>query len=128
MTVTKINPASVHRNPAFAQATLVESGMRLLFIGGQNGVNSNGELVGPDTLSQTRQAIRNLLAVLAEVGATQENVAKMTVHLAEGADLAEAFAASGAEWGEHPTAITVLRVAGLANPGFLVEIDAVAAL
>jgi len=128
MTVTKINPASVHRNPAFAQGTLVEPGGRLLFIGGQNGVNANGEVVGPDTLSQTRQAIRNVLAVLAEVGGTQENVAKITVHLSEDADLDEAFAASGAEWGEHPTAITVLRVAGLANPDFLVEIDAIAAL
>lgn len=128
MTVTKINTASVHRNVAFAQGTLVDPGRRLMFIGGQNGVNSRGVVVGDDTLSQTRQALRNLLAVLAEVGATQENVAKMTVHLTENADIGQAFAASASEWGQHPTAITVLRVAGLANPEFLVEIDAVAAL
>jgi len=128
MTVTRINTASVHRNVAFAQGTLVDAGRQLMFIGGQNGVNARGAIVGSDTLSQTRQALRNLLAVLAEVGATQENVAKLTVHLTESADLSQAFAASATEWGDHPTAITVLRVAGLANPEFLVEIDAVAAL
>jgi len=128
MTVTRINTASVHRNVAFAQGTLVDAGRQLMFIGGQNGVDARGAVVGSDTLSQTRQALRNLLAVLAEVGATQENVAKLTVHLTESADLGEAFAAAATEWGEHPTAITVLRVAGLANPEFLVEIDAVAAL
>ncbi|MDH6238070.1 RidA family protein [Cryobacterium sp. CG_9.6] len=128
MVVIKINTASVHRNVAFAQGTLVDPGRRLMFIGGQNGVDQRGRIVGADTLSQTRQALRNLLAVLAEVGATQENVAKMTVHLTESADLSEAYAASASEWGQHPTAVTVLRVAGLANPEFLVEIDAVAAL
>ncbi|TDW29744.1 RidA family protein [Cryobacterium psychrophilum] len=128
MTVTRINTASVHRNVAFAQGTLVDPGRRLMFIGGQNGVDIQGAIVGPDTLSQARQALRNLLAVLAEVGATQENVAKLTVHLTENADLSQMFAAAETEWGQHPTAITVLRVAGLANPEFLVEIDAVAAL
>jgi len=50
----------------------------------------------------------------------------MTIYLAADADLSAAFAASGAVWGQRPTAITVVRVAGLARADALVEIDAIA--
>ncbi len=36
--------------------------------------------------------------------------------------------ASAAVWGNHPTAITVLRVAAIARPDALVEIDAIAVI
>jgi enamine deaminase RidA (YjgF/YER057c/UK114 family) len=76
--------------------------------------------------AQTAQALRNVLAVLNEGGADQTDVAKLTVHLVESVYPREASGAVAGVWGPHPTAVTVLRVAGLARPDALVEIDAIA--
>ena len=78
--------------------------------------------------AQTEQALRNVLAVLAEAGASQTDVAKMNIHLIDRTDVAAGFGASLAVWGANPTAITVLKCSAFANPAFLVEIDAIAAL
>ena len=77
---------------------------------------------------QTEQALRNVLAVLAEAGADQANVVRMAVYVAAGQSVDEGFAASMRVWGQHPTAITVLFVAALGRPDALVEIEAVAAI
>lgn len=127
MDIEKINPASVHFNPASAHAVLVTGAGRLLFLGGQNGVDIAGNVV-MGLRAQTEQALRNLMSVLGAGGATLENIVKMTVYLVEGADPEEAFAAASRVWGRRPTAMTVIVVAGLANPDFLIEIDAIAAL
>jgi 2-iminobutanoate/2-iminopropanoate deaminase len=67
-----------------------------------------------------------VLAILAEVGADQSNVAKMTIYIAEGQDPNEGFAASGEVWGRHRTAVTVLVVPQLGRPEALVGIEVVA--
>jgi enamine deaminase RidA (YjgF/YER057c/UK114 family) len=119
-----LNPESLERNPAFAQGTLA-TGSRTIHVGGQNGIDRAG-VMASGAPAQTAQALRNVLAVLNEGGADQTDVAKLTVHLVESVDPREAFGAVAGVWGPHPTAVTVLRVAGLARPDALVEIDAIA--
>jgi enamine deaminase RidA (YjgF/YER057c/UK114 family) len=97
-----------------------------LYIGGQNGTDRSGALL-EGLRAQTEQALRNILAVLAEAGTDAEHVAKMTIYLAVGVDPDEAYAASAAVWGHRRTAVTVLAVTP-ARPGALVEIEAVATL
>ena len=80
MPLTHLNPSSMHRNPAFSQGVVIEPGSRLVVVGGQNGVDATGAVVGPGLREQTAQALRNVLTVLGEVGATQEDVAKLTIH------------------------------------------------
>lgn len=122
---TPVDPPGLHASPAFAQGMLVEQG-RTLYVGGQNGTNAEGALL--DGLqTQTEQALRNVLAVLAEAGSGPEYVAKLTIYLAVGVDPGEAYAATGAVWGAHRTAVTVLSVTP-ARAGALVEIEAVAAV
>lgn len=118
----------MHASPAFSQGTIVPAGARMLYVGGQNGVGADGKVVGDTLTAQTEQALRNVLTVLAEAGASQEDVAKLTIHLVLGESADEGYAASLAVWGPHPTAITVVAVPGFARPEFLVEIDAIAAL
>jgi enamine deaminase RidA (YjgF/YER057c/UK114 family) len=126
MSIEQINPASLHSNPAFSQATIAPAG-RTLYVGGQNGTDADGAISG-NLAAQVGQALRNLLTVLAEAGATQDDVAKMTIYLKDGVDANEAYGASMEVWGQHRTAVTVLVVAALGRPDALVEIDAVAAL
>jgi enamine deaminase RidA (YjgF/YER057c/UK114 family) len=75
--------------------------------------------------AQTEQALRNVLAVLAEAGTGPEHVAKLTIYLTTGVDPGEAYAATRSVWGDRRTAVTVLAVTP-ARPGALVEIEAVA--
>lgn len=124
-TITHINPDALHTNPAFSQGTLAETG-RTLYIGGQNGTDASGAIVAGGIAEQTAQALRNVLTVLEAAKAGPEHVAKLNVYLAADADLNAAFGATADVWGNHPTAITVLRLAGVARPGALIEIDAIA--
>ena len=128
MTITHLNPPSMHSSPAFSQGTIIPAGTRLLFVGGQNGVGPDGKVVSDTIEAQTEQALRNVLAVLAAAGASQKDVAKMNIHIIEGTDVNAGFGASLAVWGANPTAITVIAVPSFANPDVLVEIDAIAAL
>ncbi|WP_199701570.1 RidA family protein [Jiangella rhizosphaerae] len=130
MTITHINPESMHSNPAFTWAVRVPAGADLVFIGGQNGVDQTGQVVGPDIASQTRQALKNLLTCLDAAGARPEDVVKWTILIREGESLMDGFAAFNEVWGQRPNppAITSAFVAGLAVPGALVEIEAVAAV
>ena len=124
MTITHINPATLHTNPAFSQGVLVEGG-RTLYIGEQNGTDADGIISG-DFATQTRQALQNVLAVLAEVGADQTAVVKLTIYFRAGESVQEGFAASGDVWGMNPTAITVIPVPALGRPEALVGIEAIA--
>ncbi|MGA1836173.1 RidA family protein [Herbiconiux sp. 11R-BC] len=120
-----VDPPTLYRSPAFAQGMLAPAGPTL-YVGGQNGTDAEGALL--DGLqAQTEQALRNVLAVLAEAGTDREHVAKLTIYLAAGIDPTEAYAATAAVWGAQRTAVTVLAVSP-ARPGALVEIEAVASL
>ncbi|MFD6098590.1 RidA family protein [Nocardiopsis flavescens] len=123
--ITHLNPAGLHTNPAFSQGVRADGGS-LVVVGGQNGTGGDGAVVPGGLGAQTVQAFRNVLAVLAEAGADQGHVVKLTVHLKAGEDVTAGYRAAGEVWGPHPTAITVLQVAGFARPDALVEIDALA--
>lgn len=120
--VTHLNPPSLHTAPAFSQGTSTGS---LVFVGGQNGTDADGS-IREGLEEQSKQAFRNVLAVLEAAGSGPEHVVKLTIHLAADADVTQGFAAAAEVWGPHPTAITVLRVASFVVPGAMVEIDAIA--
>lgn len=128
MQITHINPATMHSNPAFSQGTSLEGTAKLVFVGGQNGVDAEGQIVAEDIGTQSEQALKNIITVLEEAGASQEQVLKLTIYLLQGQDINAAFGAAQEVWGPYPTAISVLFVPGLAVPGALVEIEAIAAV
>lgn len=131
MPIQHLNPETLHSNPVFTQAILVPPGARTLLIGGQNAVDRHGEVVGKgDVAAQSAQALQNLKAVLDAAGAKLEDLVKVTVVIDQAADLRAAFGAWMAFWGArtNPPVVTVLRVAGLANPNYLIEIEAQAVL
>jgi 2-iminobutanoate/2-iminopropanoate deaminase len=128
MEITHVNPSTLFSNPAFSQGVLVRGAHDTLYVGGQNGTDASGAIVEGGLGPQTEQALRNVLAVLAEAGADQTNVVRLAVHLVEGQSFEEGFAASQRVWGQHATALTGFTVAGLARPDALVEIEAVAVI
>jgi enamine deaminase RidA (YjgF/YER057c/UK114 family) len=129
-TVRHVNPEGMHRNPAFSQAVVVESPTRTIYVGGQNGVDADGKVVGPGLAEQARQAFANLATVLAAEGATLADVVHWRIAVADGQPVEEGFGAFQEMWdpADPPPAITVYIVADLGVPGAVCEIDAVAAI
>ncbi|TYK52639.1 RidA family protein [Actinomadura decatromicini] len=127
MSVRHINPEGLSRNPAFSQAVVVEHPAKTIYVGGQNGVNAEGKVVGPTVSEQTAQALSNLATILESEGATLANIVHWRIAVVDGHAFNEGLAAFQQAWdpADAPPAITVHVVAGL-GPGFLVEIDAVA--
>ncbi len=126
--VTHLNPTGLHRNPAFTHAVIVEGAARTVYIGGQNAVSAEGQIVGGDLAAQAEQVFKNLQTLLAATGATMQDVIKWTIYVVQGQDIRPAFGVFQRTWGAtpNPPAISVLTVAGLANPAFLVEVEAIA--
>jgi enamine deaminase RidA (YjgF/YER057c/UK114 family) len=127
MSTRHINPEGLHRSPAFSQAVVVEQPTKTIYIGGQNGVDADGKVVGPTVAEQAVQALRNLATILESEGASLANIVHWTIAVADGHAFNDGVAAFQQVWNpaDPPPAITVHVVAGL-GPGFLVEIDAVA--
>ena len=127
--VEHINPEGLHRNPAFTQVVAVIGPARTVYVGGQNAVNAQGLVVGEgDIAAQTEQVLANMQTALAAAGAGLEHVVKWTLYIVAGQPLGPGFAAFQRVWGDRPNppVITAAFVAALANPAFLVEMDAIA--
>jgi enamine deaminase RidA (YjgF/YER057c/UK114 family) len=127
MATRHINPEGLHRSPAFSQAVVVEQPAKTIYIGGQNGVDADGKVVGPTMREQARQAFRNLATILESEGASLADIVHWRIAAVAGNPIDEGVAAFQEVWSrsDPPPAITVHFVAGL-GPGMLVEIDAVA--
>jgi len=127
--VQHLNPEGMHKNPAFTQAVVVEGAARTIYVGGQNAVAADGTVVGRNDLAaQTEQTFANLELVLREAGATIHDVVKWTLYVVQGQDIRPGFAVFQRIWGQHPNppVISFNFVAGLANPEYLIEVDAIA--
>ena len=100
----------------------------LLFVSGQIAIAPDGSsLAHADLETQTRLCLANLHAVLEAGGATLQQVAKVTVYIAE-PDGWPVFNRIYAEFfGAHKPARAIVPVAAFPG-GFKVEIDAVAVL
>ena len=126
-----INPTGMHKNPAFSQGIVIPAGASMLIIGGQNAVDENGEVVGKgDTAMQTKKAVDNLVTVLEAAGGKLENLVRVGLLLRDDADLKEGFGAWMARAGKlkNPPTVTTAIVSKLANPDYLIEIEATAVL
>lgn len=129
--VQYINPEGLNKNPAFSNVVVVPGNMKTVFIGGQNSINAKGQIVGKnDIKKQTAQTLTNLKIALEAVGADLENIIKWNIYIVEGNDLRPAFEVSQKTMDkiENPPVITGVFVSALANPDFLIEIDAVAVI
>jgi len=99
---------------------------RWLHISGQVGVAPDGSLAeGPE--AQLEAAFRNILAILGSAGMGPHDLVKVTVLLTRSEDVGFYRQVRDRMLAGATPASTLLVVAALADPGWLVEIEAVAA-
>jgi enamine deaminase RidA (YjgF/YER057c/UK114 family) len=126
-----LSPDGLVKNPAFSNVAVVSGTVRTIYVGGQDAVTGGGEIVGRgDIAAQTTQVLRNIETALKAAGAGIEHVVKLNILVVDGQDLRAGFGAYQAEaaWQQRasPPLVTAAMVPALANPDFLVEIDAIA--
>jgi enamine deaminase RidA (YjgF/YER057c/UK114 family) len=129
--IKHLNPDTLIKNPAFTNVVVVPAGSTTIYIGGLDANTPDGQIVGKgDIAAQTEQVFKNLQAALAAAGAGIENVVKWNLYIVQGQPLEPGFRVFQRLWGKRPNppAISSMFVAALANPDYLVELDAVAVL
>ena len=109
---------------AYTQAVEITGATRTLFISGQVGVDSKGN-VPEEVAAQAKQAWANLQAQLHAAGMTLDNVVKLTTILTDPGSMAESRRIRTEVMGDRRPASTLI-VAGLANPAWKLEIEAIA--
>lgn len=124
--ITAHNPSTVRAPNGYSHSIIVQGAERRVVISGQVGMAPDGEVPATGE-GQIAQAFANLRAVLEANGLSRENVVKTTVFLTDRALLSAYRSARGAFFGEHAPASTLLFISGLADPRFMVEIEAEAA-
>jgi len=126
MTTTALNPETVPASPYYSQGTEIRDSGRLVFVSGQVGMTSDGQMLD-GIEAQTAQAVANLNAVLDAAGLTPADLAKLTIYLTDPADVEPFMGAAAGGLPSPPPATTMLIVNGLASPELRVEIEAIAA-
>jgi 2-iminobutanoate/2-iminopropanoate deaminase len=121
--VTRSNPPAVREPTGYTHAIQITGDYRRLIISGQVGMALDGSVPSSGE-GQIAQALANLRAILAAHGLTVENIVKTTAFLTDRELLGAYRQARGAAFGEHAPASTLLFVAGLADPRWVVEIEA----
>jgi enamine deaminase RidA (YjgF/YER057c/UK114 family) len=128
MTLELINPEELPTPESYTQV-IVATGSRLVFVAGQVADDGQGNLVGPgDLATQALQAFANVGRALAAAGAEPRQVTKLTIYVVHHRPeyLPEIADARIAAFGDHLPADTLLGVEALAEPGYLIEVEAIA--
>jgi len=96
-----------------------------LYMSGQIGADEDGEVVGEDVGTQTRQAFENVGTILEEVERGFDDVVKVTSYLVEPQEHYEEYKSVWREFFEEPYPChTMLGVDQLARDDLLVELEA----
>jgi 2-iminobutanoate/2-iminopropanoate deaminase len=117
------NPATVHKPGRYSHAALVTGATKRLVMSGQVGAAPDGTILD-GAEAQIGQALANIGAILAAYDMTPANIVKVTVFITDRSLLDSLRTQRAAFFGDHIPASTLLIVAGLADPQFLVEIEA----
>jgi len=123
-----IQPQSVHSTAGVGYSHVAKVG-NTLYIAGQIALDPTGSLVGKDDIeAQAQQVYANLQSILKELGGTLNDIVKMTTYLTDRSQLAAFRRARNRAFSDPFPPNTLLFVSGLAQPDYLVEIEAVAIL
>lgn len=128
MTLELINPGDLHTPQSYTHV-IAATGSRLVFVAGQAADDVQGNLVGPgDLAAQAHQAFANVGRALAAAGATPEQVTKITIYVVDHRPeyLPVISEARIAVFGDHKPTDVLVGVQTLAEPGYLIEVEAIA--
>jgi 2-iminobutanoate/2-iminopropanoate deaminase len=130
--MAKIEPYAakdVYDPPTYAQAVKVSEAQTILYIAGQVAYTAEGGVAHPgDFKAQARAALQCLKAQVEAGGGTMADIVKVNTYLTDIRHRADYGSIRAEFFGENKPAGTLVAVTALAQPEFLIEIEAVAVL
>jgi enamine deaminase RidA (YjgF/YER057c/UK114 family) len=124
------NPAGMTQPAAYSQVVEVNGPHRLVFVAGQTGVDMSGK-AADGFRAQAMQAFTNIKTALASVGGSMDQVVRLTTYLTDIQQNADAYREVRASFLPNKSTLpasTLLQVTRLADPSYLIEVDAIAIL
>ncbi|MGE5548365.1 MAG: RidA family protein [Solirubrobacterales bacterium] len=125
-----VNPPGWPRPKGYSNGVIARGTQ--VYIAGMVGWTPDERFETDDFIGQARQALENIVAVLAEAGARPEHIVRMTwfitdkdEYLARGPELGEAYRAV---IGPHYPVMAVVVISGLIEAGAKLEIEATAVI
>jgi enamine deaminase RidA (YjgF/YER057c/UK114 family) len=125
-----LQPDGWERPRGYANGIAAEG--RQVFVSGQIGWDAAQRIVSDEFAAQARQALANIVTVLATAGAKPEHLVRLTWFVTSRDEYNAALREIGAAYreliGRHYPAMSVVVVAGLLEPRAKVEIEATAVI
>jgi enamine deaminase RidA (YjgF/YER057c/UK114 family) len=125
-----LHPAHWKKAKGFANG-IAASG-RMVFLAGQVGWNAEQHFDSTDFVTQVRQALENIVALLAEAGGKPEHITRLTWYVTSKQEYLASLSNLGAAYrtvmGKHFPTMTLVQVVALVEDQAKVEIEATAVL
>ena len=126
------NPPTLMKPVGYSHVARITGGT-LVYIAGQVSADASGQLVGEGNLeAQAEQVFKNLRAAVEAAGGSMADLVKINIYLVaevDGSEVPKLRAVRDRYVNvEKPPASTLVTVTRLARPGWLIEIEAVAAI
>ena len=124
------NPPGMSSPPTYSHVVEVNGPHRTVYLAGQTGADASGK-VAPGFRAQAVQVMENIKTALASVGGGFEHVVKLTSYLTNIEANAAEFREVRASYFPNKAALpasTLLQISRLANPAYLLEVEAIAIL
>ena len=124
------NPDDMTKPTAYSQVVEVNGPHRIIFIAGQTGVDAGGK-AAQGFRAQAMQVFENIKTALNSVGGDFEHVVKITTYLTDIEQNADAYREVRALFFANKATLpasTLLQITRLANPSYLIEVEAMAVL
>ena len=125
-----LQPANWPRSKGYSYGVAARG--QMVFVSGLIGWDDHGNLIGPDFVSQARQALKNVVTVLKEANARPEHIVRMNWYIADKAEYLASQKELGQAYreiiGTHYPAMAAVQVAALVEDGARVEIEVTAVI
>src|SRR5262245_23166742 len=128
--ITRTNPDGISKPFSnYSPVVTAERAQKLVSCAGQVAARVEGKVLQPDDFeAQAKLVIETLGKALAAGGAKISDVTKITIFICNPHDVPKARGLLQNYFGGHPPASTLCILRGLANPNFLLEVEAIAAV
>ena len=125
-----LQPADWPRPKGYASGVAAKG--KTVFVSGMIGWDAERVFRAPDLVGQVRQALANVVTVLAEAGARPEHIVRMTWYVVDKREYVAAYPRIGVAYreiiGRHFPAMTAVEVAALIEDAARVEIEVTAVI
>ena len=129
--ITRGDPPNLKniRSSVYHHYIRVDNPKSLIFLAGQLARDADGNLVGAgDMAEQTRQCIRNMRTVVEAAGGTLDDIVSIVVYTTDMREFRHIVEARTKFFFDKLPTSTIVEVNHLADPGLMIEFQAIAAL